>query len=102
MNLKNTENVKVLYKIKETSSQSNFDDINWNYFNIDGNPDNDDLATASNSISGQFEKQSYYQEFKYSAPNLPEFTSFAVKIVMKTDDPAYVPKIQDLRAVASY
>ena len=102
INLKNTENVKVLYKIKETSSQSNFDDINWNYFNVDGNPDNDDLATASNSISGQFEKQSYYQEFKYSAPNLPEFTSFAVKIVMKTDDPAYVPKIQDLRAVASY
>jgi hypothetical protein len=101
-NLKNTENIKILYKIKETSTQSNFDDINWNYFNINGNPDNNDLATASNSISGQFEKQTYYQEFKYSAPNLPEFTSFAIKIVMKTDDPAYVPKIQDLRAVASY
>jgi len=34
--------------------------------------------------------------------NLPEFSSFAVKIVMKTSDPAYVPKIQDVRAVASY
>jgi hypothetical protein len=102
MNLKDVENVKVLYKIKEISTQSNFDDINWNYFNIDGNPDNTDLALAANSISGQFEKQSYYQEFKYSADNLPEFNSFAIKIVMKTDDPAYVPKIQDLRAVASY
>ena len=102
INLKDVENVKVLYKIKETSAQTNFDDINWNFFNLDGNPDNDDLASASNSISGQFEKQSYYQEFKYSASNLSEFTSFAIKIIMKTDDPAYVPKIQDLRAVASF
>jgi len=102
INLKDVENVKVLYKIKETSAQTNFDDINWNFFNVDGNPDNDDLASASNSISGQFEKQSYYQEFTYSASNLSEFTSFAIKIIMKTDDPAYVPKIQDLRAVASF
>ena len=102
VNFKDSENVKVFYKIKEISSQSNFDDINWNYFNVDGNPDNNDLATAANSISGQFEKQSFYQEFKYSASNLPEFTSFAVKIIMKTDDPAYPPKIQDLRVVGSY
>lgn len=102
MNLKDIENVKVFYKIKETGTQSNFDDINWNYFNIDGNPDNNDLATASNSISGQFEKQSFYQEFKYSISNISEFTSFAVKIIIKSDDPAYPPKIQDLRAIASY
>jgi len=101
-NLKDRENVKILYRIKEASLQSNFEDINWKYFNIDGSPDNDDLATAENSISAIVEKQSSYQEFKYSAADLPEFTSFAIKIVMKTDDPAYAPKIQDVRAVASF
>jgi hypothetical protein len=102
LNIKNVDNVKVLYKIKDSSSEVNFDDLNWQYFNTDGNPDGKVLANQSNVISGQFEKQESYQEFKYSVSNLPEFTSFAVKIVMKTDDPVYVPKIQDLRVVASY
>jgi hypothetical protein len=102
LNVKDVENIKVLYKIKESSSQVNFTDVEWNYFNVDGNPDNTDLATYANSISGQMENQSSYQELKYSAPNLSEFNSFAIKIIMKTDDPAYAPKIQDLRAVASY
>jgi len=101
-NIKDTENIKVLYKIKLSSVQSNFEDINWEYFNVDGSPNNKDLAKPANSISGQFEKQDFYQELKYSASNLPEFASFAIKIIMKTDDPAYVPKIQDIRAVASY
>ena len=101
-NIKDVENIKILYKIKLSSSQSNFDDIDWKYFNADGSPDNRDLAKPANSISGQFEKQDYYQELKYSVANLPEFTSFAIKIVMKTNDPVYVPKIQDIRAVASY
>jgi hypothetical protein len=34
--------------------------------------------------------------------DLPEFSSFAVKIVMKGVDPAFVPKIQDIRAVAAF
>jgi len=103
MNVRDVENVKVYYKIKPASSQQNFDDINWEYFNTNGNPDQEnEIATAENSISGQFEKQSSYQELRYTAEDLTEFTSFAVKIVMKTDDPAYVPKIQDLRAVASF
>jgi len=102
VNVKDISNVKLLYRIKESSSQVNFEDVEWNYFNIDGNPDNNDLATYTNTISGQIESQSSYQELKYSASNLPEFNSFAIKLVMKTNDPSYPPKIQDLRAVASY
>ena len=102
VNVPDIENIKVYYKIKESSSAINFNDTNWIPFNNDGNPDFDVLASAANSISGQFEKQTDYQELTFSSTDLPEFTSFAVKIVMKSDNPAYVPKIQDLRAVASY
>ena len=101
-NVKDTNNIKVLYRTKETSTQNSLEDTVWNYFNIDGNPDNDDLATPENSSSSVVEKQSSYQEFSYSIADLPEFTSFSIKIVMKSDDPAYPPKIQDVRAVASY
>ena len=102
VNTTDIDNIKVYYKIKSASSAVSLKDTNWIPFNLDGNPDFDVLATATNSISGQFEKQSDYQELSYSADDLNDFTSFAIKIVMKTEDPAYVPKIQDLRAIASF
>jgi len=101
-NLKDVQNIEVLYRYKKASSQENFEDIDWIYFNKDGEPDILEIATSENTISSVTEKQSSYQEFKYSVSNLPEFSSFAVKIVMKSVDPAYVPKIQDIRAVASF
>ena len=101
-NVKDVSNIKVLYKFKKASSQENFEDIDWEYFNVDGNPDTLEIATSENSISGIVEKQSSYQELKYSVADLPEFSSFAIKIVMKTVDPSYVPKVQDIRAVASF
>ena len=101
-NIREVSNIKVLYKIKESSSEQNFDDIEWAFFNETGIPDISIEASAENEISGLFEKQDSYQELPFSVTNLPEFTSFAVKIVMESDNPSYVPKVQDLRAVASF
>ena len=102
VNVSDVDNLQVLYKIKPEASQQKFDDLNWEYFNDTGVSDDDVIATAENSISGQFESQSAYQELKFSKEDLPDFSSFAIKIVMKSDNPAYVPKIQDMRAVASF
>jgi len=101
-NTKDISNIEVLYKFKKSSSQENFEDIDWIYFNENGQPDSLEIATPENSISSIVEKQSSYQDLKYSAADLPEFSTFAIKIVMKGTDPAYVPKIQDIRAVASF
>jgi hypothetical protein len=101
-NVVSIDDIQVLYKYKELSSQSNFEDSDWYFFNEDGKPDTNVLASYTNNISPQFDTQKSYQELKYSISNLPEFTSFAIKIIIKTKDPVYVPKIQDLRAVASY
>jgi len=101
-NTSDINNIGLLYRIKKSSSQENFEDIEWVNFNTTGLPDKDTIATSENSISGITEKQSSYQELSYSVEDLPEFSSFAVKLVMKSRNPAYVPKIQDLRAVASY
>ena len=101
-NVTDTKNLQILYKIKKSSSQENFEDIEWIYFNEAGEPDVDTVASSENAISGITEKQSSYQELSYSIENLPEFSSYAVKIVMKSNNPAFVPKIQDIRAVASY
>ena len=101
-NTSDINNIGILYRIKKSSSQENFEDIEWVYFNDTGLPDVDVIATSENSVSSITEKQASYQELTYSVEDLPEFSSFAVKIIMKSRNPAFVPKIQDLRAVASY
>jgi hypothetical protein len=101
-NVKDISNLEVFYKFKKASSQENFEDIDWIYFNKEGEPDTYEIATSENTISGIVEKQSAYQDLKYSVSNLPEYSSFAIKIVMKGVDPAYVPKVQDIRAVAAF
>ena len=71
-------------------------------FNTSGEPDAFEIATSENTISGIVEKQSSYQDLKYSVSDLPEYSSFAIKIVMSGSDPAFVPKVQDIRAVAAF
>ena len=101
-NVKDISNIQVLYKFKKASSQENFEDIDWILFNGDGQPDTLELATTENSISSVVEKQSSYQDLKYSVSDIEEFSSFAVKVVMLGVDPAFAPKIQDIRAVAAF
>ena len=101
-NVKDISNLQVLYRFKKASSQENFEDIDWIFFNTSGEPDVFEIATSENTISGIVEKQSSYQDLKYSASDLPEYSSFAIKIVMTGTDPSYVPKVQDIRAVAAF
>ena len=42
-----------------------------------------------------------YKEYEFNAKNLPQFNGFQIKIVMTGTNFAYVPKIRDLRAIAS-
>jgi hypothetical protein len=41
-----------------------------------------------------------FSEYKFSESGIPEFTSFQIKIVMKGTNPAYPPRIKDLRTLA--
>ena len=101
-NLFNSDDVLVFYKIKLANTQTNFEDLNWYGFNLTGESDMLIIPSSENSISGLYENQESYKEYKYSISGLSEFTSYAIKIVMRSSNPAFVPKIQDMRAVASY
>ena len=101
-NLFEQDDIKVLYKYKLASSQYNFDDLDWNYFNNDGSPDIVVTPSSDNVVSGYLENQSSYKEYKFSIRDLPEYSSFAVKIILRSSQPVFVPKIQDCRIVASF
>ena len=94
-----TAELEVLFKILRSDSSDDFDDLGYEYFNTTGIPDN--AAAKSLTIND-------FQEYVYSAgvkddglgESLPEFASFAIKIVMKGTNAAQPPRIKDLRAIA--
>jgi len=96
------DDIKLMYKVKSTSSQFNFNDLGWEYFNGDGSPDVRVIPSSDNTIAPYIEDQKSYKEYKFSVKNLTEFSSIGIKIIMKSSNPVYVPKIQDVRVVASY
>lgn len=101
-NIFEEDDIIVLYKIKPSSSQFNFDDLGWQYFNGDGSPDVRVIPTSDNTIAPYIEDQKSYKEYRFSASNLTEFSSFAIKVIMRSSNPVYVPKVQDIRIVASF
>lgn len=86
-----SSSVEVMYKILRSDDASDFDEIGWTYFNSDGSPD-----TAVNSSTAVND----FIEREYTANNLEEFISFAIKIRMKGTNSCEVPRIKDLRAIA--
>ena len=101
-NIFEQDDIKVFYKYKLASSQYNFDDLDWNYFNEDGNPDVVVTPSSDNVVSGYLESQSSYKEYKFSVRDLSDYSSFAIKIILRSSQPVFVPKIQDVRIVASF
>ena len=110
--LQEIDDVTVMYKTKRASEQIFFKDINWVYFNpiptysekkkISGAPDVEVTPTSGTGFSPTTESQSDFKEYQYSIDNLKEFSSFAIKIVMKSRNPALPPRIRDLRAIATF
>ena len=96
---KTTADIKVLFKILRSDQSDDFDDIGYTFFNTTGIPDN--TVPASLDIED-------FQEYSFTAgvtdddigTPLPEFSQFAIKIVMQATDAANPPRIKDLRVLA--
>ena len=66
------------------------------------------MTQANAAISAEGRSQSPYSDsfksdffdYEYSENDINEFTSFKVKIVMKGTNPAYPPRITDMRGIA--
>ncbi len=96
-----TSSLKLLFKIRRANDNREFDEIPYEFFNATGIPDETIVNAESKSQSPHH--PDYYTSFseqKFTADNLDEFTSFAIKIVMTGTNPAYPPRITDLRAIA--
>ena len=100
--LQEIDDIAVMYKTKRASQQVFFNEINWAYFNEDGSPDVSVSPSTGTNFSPTTESESDFKEYSYTINGLKDFNSFAIKVVMKSRNPAMPPRIRDLRAIATY
>ena len=100
--LQEIDDVAVMFKTKRSSQQIYFKDINWEFFNKTGVPDVEITPSSGTNFSPTTESQADFKEYTYTVNGLKEFSSFAIKLVMKSRNPALPPRIRDLRAIATF
>jgi hypothetical protein len=98
-NIPSTSEIEVLYKILPDGSTEEFNDLGWEYFNTTGVDDN---------LKGTTDDELKWNDYLYTAgvkdsgigTALDDFTSFAVKIVMKGTNSSKPPRIKQFRMLA--
>jgi len=96
--------IRVLYKIfrDDTPDESQVWQLFPGYLNLDVNnkivdPSKND-GRSDKLVPSSFEDE--YREYSFTIDDLPQFTSFAVKIVGTSTNQAFTPIIEDLRVIA--
>ena len=86
-----TSEVEMYFRLSNSDDSRNLKDTIWTPFNTDGSPDKA-IAPIDDDIT--------FREYQYSVTDLPKFTSFQIKLVMKGTVSSYPPRVKDLRGIA--
>ena len=81
--------LKFMFKILKNDETTPIDDLGFEYFNTNGDPD---VVTEKDARN--------FKEYEYTAEGLPEFTGFVVKIVGQSSNTSIVPLVTALRCIA--
>ena len=90
-NVRSSSEVEVYYRITSSEITDDIKDLSFVPFNTAGEED----VTVSPA-----ENDETFNEYKYTADSLSDFTAFQIKIVMKGSISSYPPRIRDLRGIA--
>ena len=101
-----SNDIRVMYRIfrADTDDATQLYDLFPGYDNLDNN--GQPISFANNSgrpdrIVNASSTLDTFNSYEFTAKNLPLFTGFQIKIIMTGNNLAYVPKIRDLRVIAS-
>jgi hypothetical protein len=89
--VRSSSEVEVYFRTTSSGEVRDVKDLNWTPFNTSG--EEDTAVTPAESVN-------VFKEYKYSVKDIPEFTVFQIKIVMKATNSALAPRVKDLRGIA--
>ena len=91
-NVRASSGITLFYRtIGSEDDARTLDTVAWTPFNTAGEED-----TGVTSA----EDDNTFQEYQWTVSNIPDFTTYQLKIVMKGTNSAYPPIIRDLRSIA--
>ena len=101
-----TNEIVVMYRLLRADAPSDqqlyeffpgFDNLDQdgNVINAKSNSGNPDVKILSSSSESEF------QSYEYTSPEVPLFNGFQIKVIMTGTNQAIVPKIKDLRVIAT-
>ena len=86
-----TSEIEMYFRIIAADDARSIKELVWTPFNDDGSPDTPVTPTDDDVT---------FKEHKFSVSDLPSFTSFQLKIVLKGTVSSYPPRVKDLRGIA--
>ena len=87
-----SSSVEMSYKIRSVGDDTPFENIEWTNF-----PSNQQVNEAR---YGAFKSSSDVEQYAGQSGTLPEFNAFKVRLKMKTENEAQIPRVKDLRIIA--
>ena len=93
--VRSTSSIKCFFRLTGGEETRRIQDIEFTPFNTDGSSD-----TTIAPSQGDQVLDVDFKDYKFSASNLPEFTSFQIKIVFNGTNSAYTARLKDFRGIA--
>ena len=85
----------MFYRLTGGEETRRIQDIEFTPFNTDGSSDTNVPPSSGDEVN-----DIDFKDYKFSADNLPEFTSFQIKIVFRGTNSAYPARLKDFGAIA--
>ena len=93
--VRSTSSIKMFFRLSGGEETRRIQDIEFTPFNIDGSSDTNITPSQGDEVI-----DIDFRDYKFSVSDLPEFTSFQIKVVFNGTNSAYPARLKDLRAIA--
>ena len=93
--VRSSSSIKMFFRLTGGEETRRIQDIEFTPFNTDGSSDSVVPPSQGDEV---IDKD--FKDYKFSVKDLPEFTSFQIKVVFNGTNSAYPARLKDFRAIA--
>jgi hypothetical protein len=93
--VRSTSSIKMYFRLSGGEETRRIQDIEFTPFNTDGSSDTNITPSQGDEVI-----DIDFKDYKFSVSDLPEFTSFQIKVVFNGTNSAYPARLKDFRAIA--
>tara|TARA_B100001057_G_scaffold499747_1_gene611596 strand:+ start:5276 stop:11542 length:6267 start_codon:yes stop_codon:yes gene_type:complete len=93
--VRSTSQIKMFFRLTGGEETRRLQDIEFTPFNTTGASDNTVVPSEGDRVL-----DNDFRDYKFSVKDLPEFTSFQIKIVFNGTNTSYTARIKDFRGIA--